>query len=158
SVAKVKDDIRTMVRQGFSRVAIEDNFFAHSPVRTEEICAALRDLRDHDKLSFVWDCQTRVESLARENALQLMADAGCEAVYVGVESLSPEQLLYLRKTATPQRYLRLLNDVVVPRVLSSRVECYLNLQLGLPRETQIQIDSTLAALHDIGGRAERKRR
>lgn len=156
SVARVQHDVRALVAKGFSRIAIEDNFFAHSPQRTRQICEALRDLRQREHLAFAWDCQTRVESLARENTLALMAEAGCEAVYIGVESVVAEQLLYLRKTAAPQRYLRQLIDIVVPQVLASPIECFINLQLGLPLESQLQIESALGVIRDLGTRAHRK--
>lgn len=155
SVPQVVEDIRQLVDMGFSRIAIEDNFFAHSPARTIELCTALAVLRK-EGLEFSWDCQTRVESMAREEIVPLFADAGCEAVYLGVESLNCDHLLYLNKTRKPEKYLDLLFNVVVPELLDSPVDCYINLQFGLPGETNRHNKHTFAALRKSGAIAARK--
>jgi hypothetical protein len=130
------------------RIAIEDNFFAHSLTRTLELCAALERLRE--TVPIEWDCQTRVESLARGGVIDALARAGCEAVYIGVEALDPEILRYLGKTSTPDRYLRTLVDVVVPRLLASPVACYLNLQFGVVGETDVQRQRRQERLAQLG--------
>jgi anaerobic magnesium-protoporphyrin IX monomethyl ester cyclase len=135
SISAVIRDIELLLDMGFSHIAIEDNFFAHSPVRTIEICKALAAIRHRRNSSFAWDCQTRVESLARDNTISLMAEGGCEAVYIGVESINPDQLIYLNKTQNTSNYLRLLVDKVIPGLLETNVNCFLNLQFGLPGET-----------------------
>ena len=154
SVPRVVRDLENLVRHGYSSIAIEDNFFAHSPFRTRALCHALAALQ-RSGVSFGWDCQTRVESLAPPGVVDLLAHAGCEAVYVGVESLVPEHLLYLNKTNNPDRYLDQLEHVVVPRLLASRVACFLNLQLGLPGETEEHTARTLGVLSRLGAQATR---
>ncbi|ACB77641.1 B12-binding domain-containing radical SAM protein [Opitutus terrae] len=149
SVAKVAADVRLLVAQGHTRIAIEDNFFAHTPQRTEELCGALAELRS-EGLGFTWDCQTRVESMDRKGLPELLSRAGCEAVYLGVESLNPDQLRYLNKTPNPERYLNRLRHRVIPALLASRVGCYLNLQFGLPGENDDHHSQTLATLRAIG--------
>lgn len=149
SVTKVVEDIRGLVELGFRRIAMEDNFFAHSPVRTRELCGALAALR-REGLDFSWDCQTRVESMARPEVLPLMVSAGCEAVYLGVESLVPDHLLYLGKTLQPEKYLNQFLKIVIPTLLDSPVECYVNLQFGLPGETEREYEYTTRALRLIG--------
>ncbi|MBX3451340.1 MAG: cobalamin-dependent protein, partial [Planctomycetaceae bacterium] len=95
SIPSVIRDLRVLVGDmGYKRIAIEDNFFAHSPKRTIDLCQAIEELQR--ELPFQWDCQTRVESYKNENVVDAMERAGCEAVYLGVESLDPEHLLYLR--------------------------------------------------------------
>jgi radical SAM superfamily enzyme YgiQ (UPF0313 family) len=154
TVGKVVEDIRTLVEMGYHRIAIEDNFFAHSPIRTEDLCRALVELRDRG-VAFSWDCQTRVESMARPGLVPLFESAGCEAVYLGVEALTPRALKYLRKTQNPARYLHLLREKVVPALMDSSVECYLNLQFGLLTDTWEEREATLATLADLGERAQR---
>ncbi len=135
SIDAVIRDIETLLDMGYSRIAIEDNFFAHAPSRTTQVCEALAAIKRRRNGVFAWDCQTRVESLARDNTIRLMADGGCEAVYIGVESLIPKHLTYLKKTTHPAKYLRTLLDVVVPALLETTINCYINLQFGLPGET-----------------------
>jgi radical SAM superfamily enzyme YgiQ (UPF0313 family) len=149
SVARVCKDIRQLVELGFSRIAIEDNFFAHTPRRTDELCGALAELR-RGGLEFSWDCQTRVESMDREGLVPLLERAGAEAVYLGVESLVPRHLEYLNKAPNPERYLERLNRKVVPALLESNVSCYINLQFGLPGETDEDHTETKKILKKMG--------
>jgi len=152
NVPAIIQDVRHLVSDlGYDRIAIEDNFFAHSRKRTLELCDALAELRR--ELDFTWDCQTRVESMDRTGILPAMEHAGCEAVYLGVESLCEEQLLYLAKTTNPTRYLNSLQERVVPALLDSGVGCYLNLQLGLPGETRHHRSATLQRLSTLGDMA-----
>ena len=104
SVEAVIRDLRVLVGEmGYQSIAIEDNFFAHTPKRTMELCSAIEDLQQ--EYPFRWDCQTRVESCQRTDVMEAMERAGCEAVYLGVESFDPEHLLYLNKTRSPGSYL-----------------------------------------------------
>jgi radical SAM superfamily enzyme YgiQ (UPF0313 family) len=130
----IADEIRAIVQQGFDRIAIEDNFFAHTSVRTRAVCSALKQLRE-DGVRFTWDCQTRVESAARVGTAELLAESGCEAVYLGVEALTPAALRFLGKTAAPDRYVETLCSTVVPNLLAAELGVYLNLQFGLPQDT-----------------------
>jgi radical SAM superfamily enzyme YgiQ (UPF0313 family) len=107
SVTQVIKDVRELVELGYSRLAIEDNFFAHAPQRTTELCEALAGLRR--ELDFTWDCQTRVESMDRPGLVELMERAGCVGVYLGVESLNQDQLTYLGKAP---KHPRLENRVL----------------------------------------------
>lgn len=151
SVPVVIQDIEDLLDMGFTRIAIEDNFFAHSAARTRDLCKALAELKR--KRDFAWDCQTRVESLARKGTITQMAEAGCEAVYIGVESIHPDQLLYLNKTNNPSKYLHDLVDVVVPALLETTVDCYLNLQFGVPGETIKHERMTFEVLSHLGNLA-----
>ena len=153
SVPMVAEDLRYLVgRLGHHSIAIEDNFFAHSPRRTMELCAALEELQR--ELSFTWDCQTRVESLRNPNILRSMERAGCEAVYLGVEAVTAHSLQYLKKTPTPVRYLALLENRVLPSILCSTIDCYINLQLGIPRETEQDRTETISFLRRLGLQAQ----
>lgn len=156
SVQQVVIDILKLTEQGYFKIAIEDNFFAHSPKRTEELCAALAKVRRRG-VRFTWDCQTRVESMMREGVVQQLDNAGCEAVYLGVESLCPDQLLYLRKTLRPEIYLDQLHEVV-QRLLDSPIETYINIQFGLPGETVEHLEHTHRVLAELGQMAIRKGR
>jgi radical SAM superfamily enzyme YgiQ (UPF0313 family) len=152
SPAVVAKELEELVSEsGYSRIAIEDNFFAHSMKRTAEVCSAIRTLRK--SVAFTWDCQTRVESLARPGIIRMMAEAGCEAVYVGVEALHPELLTKLGKTATPEAYLQALLDKVVPALLASPIDCHINLQFGVPGTADIHRQFAERALRDLSRKA-----
>lgn len=150
SIEAVAKDVNALLELGFSQIAIEDNFFAHSLKRTREICEALAEIKRYTNSAFTWDCQTRVESLSRPGVIDLMAKGGCEAVYIGVEAFDHEQLLYLKKTREPNRYVQLLKTKVIPDLLKSSINCYINLQFGLPGETNEHRKRTIQVLQSIG--------
>jgi hypothetical protein len=102
-----------------------------------------------------------VESLARAGVVELLAASGCMAVYIGVESLIRERLIYLNKSRRPDAYLLQLSSQVLPAVLKSTVECYMNLQfgipgnlhLGIPGETDYDFEETKELLTEWGSEA-----
>lgn len=155
NVYQVKADIKKLLKLGFNTIAIEDNFFAHSPKRTFDLCKELKSLQK-EYHSFKWDCQTRVESLKSPEIIRAMAKAGCYAVYLGVEALNYEHLTYLGKTKNPERYLELLFDTVIPNILNSKVDCYINIQLGIPGSSISHHKETLDSLYKIGALAKKK--
>ena len=151
SIPAIVSDLRYLIGSlGHRRLAIEDNFFAHSARRTVELCSALEDLQKEQ--AFSWDCQTRVESLRDPAVISAMERAGCEAVYIGVEALSPEGLTYLGKTAQPEKYLSTLTRDVLPRLMRSSMLAYINLQFGLPVGDD-QEQESLRIVSEIGSAA-----
>jgi radical SAM superfamily enzyme YgiQ (UPF0313 family) len=149
SIDAIISDLRYLVGSlGYTELAIEDNFFAHQPKRTLALCAAIEKLRN--ELQFSWDCQTRIESMRRADVVQAMSRAGCTAAYLGAESLIPKHLRYLDKTPHPEKYLEALSTTVVPLMLESGIDVYLNLQLGLPGDTPDDRKQTIVTLTKLG--------
>ncbi len=149
SIPAIIEDIRSLVTEhNYSAIAIEDNFFGHMPKRTLELCEALTELRK--EIDFIWDCQTRVESMRRRDIVKAMAEAGCAAAYLGVEALVPSHLTYLGKTPHPDRYLEVLEKEVIPNMLEAGIDAYINLQLSLPFETRADRRETLRRLRRLG--------
>ena len=155
SIVQVKKDIEMLLKLGFNAIAIEDNFFAQSITRTLNLCAELKAIKKEFP-SFQWDCQTRVESLKSPDVIKAMDDAGCYAAYLGIEALNSDHLLYLGKTKNPDRYLELLFDIVIPNMLNSNIDCYINLQLGIPESNYNHHRQTMDSLKKIGIMANKK--
>lgn len=53
-----------------------------------------------------WRCTTRVESVPTDKRLSLLRETGLKVLDVGLESASPQQLLKMKKTSNPARYLQ----------------------------------------------------
>lgn len=156
SVAAVLRNAELMLSLGHHDLAIEDNFFARDPARTISICEGLSRLAGRFP-ALRWDCQTRVESLLRDDVIRALAGANCSAVYLGVESVVSDDLAYLRKTAQPGRFLAQLEESVVPRLIRSGVGVYLNLQFGLPGArsgSHAQAMNLLGRLGEVASRQE----
>ncbi|MBW1996617.1 MAG: B12-binding domain-containing radical SAM protein [Deltaproteobacteria bacterium] len=152
SIEAVIEDLRLLVGElGYKNIAVEDNFFAQSPKRTIALCRAIEDFQK--EFPFRWDCQTRVESCCRQEVIEAMDRAGCEAIYLGVEAFEPDQLLYLGKTGSPEKYLDDLHHKAAPMILQSNIDCYINIQLGLPGENESSREASLAELKELGEQA-----
>jgi len=152
SVSKALSEITYMVRElGYHKISIEDNFFNHSPERTLKLCDGLACLKN--EVDFSWDCQTRLESLLDNNVIASMDNAGCDGVYVGVEALHESLLFFLGKTAHPQEYLNNLTEFVIPNLLCTHIRPYINLQFGIPNETESEVEESICLLKHLGSMA-----
>ena len=158
SICRVIADLRQLVTQGgHSRITIEDNFFAQNRARVLRLCTAIAQLQTELEEPFTWDCQTRVESMRSPEVRKAFAEAGCEAVYLGVESLVEEELEYLGKTPQPKRYVEMTFDVCA-RILDQPYGCYLNLQVALAGEDDRLRAARLQRLIQLGRLAAARRR
>ena len=158
SIEQVVSDIDMLTgTYHFQRIGIEDNFFAQSQARTMALCRALTDFRrSRPWVDFSWDCQTRVESMTHPELVHLLAAAGCEGVFLGVENFDTRALLYLNKTRRPESYTELFLDRVLPLILETRMACYVNFQVGIPFEDQQVRERNLAILGAAGALAKRR--
>jgi radical SAM superfamily enzyme YgiQ (UPF0313 family) len=159
SVEQVVRDIELLVgKYKFTSIGIEDNFFAHARARTRALCDALAEFRRaHAWQEFTWDCQTRVESMTSTEVAHLMEAAGCDGVFLGVESLDAETLSYLGKTKTPERYVDLFLRSVLPILLDTKMTCYVNFQVGLPFEDDRHRERNIRLLKEAGALARKRR-
>jgi radical SAM superfamily enzyme YgiQ (UPF0313 family) len=82
STTKVVDEIEKLHKTyGESQFTFYDDAFTVNQERTARFCEELKARR----LNVRWDCETRVDMVSRE-LLKTMHDAGCMAVWFGVES------------------------------------------------------------------------
>lgn len=95
---------------------------------------------------FAWDATGRINILSRapENLLDLIREAGCREVALGIESGSARLLSYMGKRITPEMTRKAV------RALTSRgihVKGYFI--LGFPTETQEEVGETLHLIDDL---------
>jgi len=103
----------------------EDNFTLNIR-RTEAFCEKM--IQRNFKIP--WACETRVDTLCDEEIVQLMHRAGCEAVYLGVESCSQRILNLLNKKITVEQVERALH-----LCKKYQIRTYCSLLAGVPGET-----------------------
>jgi radical SAM superfamily enzyme YgiQ (UPF0313 family) len=113
-------------KYGVDQVTFYDDAFSVDRNRVVEICRELRNRQ----LELKWDCGTRVDMVDRE-LLETMRDAGCFAVWLGVESGSELILGAMNKKIkieqTKQAY-KTANQVGLMTIA--------NVVLGFPGETE----------------------
>ncbi len=95
-----------------------------------------------NEYNFTWSAFFRCQ-YADEETIQLMAESGCQAVHVGIESGSPQILKNMNKNSTVEQYhkgLELLNKY--------GIITYATFVIGFPGETQDTINETLSFIEE----------
>lgn len=78
-----------------------------------------------------------------DETIELMAEAGCEGVFLGVESGSDRQLERMNKSARRHNYMR-----AIPRLRNAGIATHANLIIGFPGETEETVDETRGLLEE----------
>jgi anaerobic magnesium-protoporphyrin IX monomethyl ester cyclase len=113
-------------KYGVDQVTFYDDAFSVDRNRVMKICEELHAR----KLDLMWDCGTRVDMVDRE-MLQTMRDAGCFAVWLGVESGSEQILGAMNKSIKldqTRKAFKTANDVGMMTIA--------NTVIGFPGETE----------------------
>jgi radical SAM superfamily enzyme YgiQ (UPF0313 family) len=78
---------------GFTAIAFPEDLFILDKKRTETICGSLKDM------DIYWRCLVRADTVVRhgEAFVRMMADSGCRAVGMGIESGSDKILNIINK-------------------------------------------------------------
>lgn len=111
---------------------INDNFTLN-PKQTTELC----ELMVKNKLDLEWVCDTRV-NLVTQELLAKMKQAGCKAIWFGVESGSPRILQRINRNITLEQTETAFK---ICRQQGIRIAC--SFMLGFPDETREDMEATL---------------
>ncbi|HCY37825.1 MAG: hypothetical protein DKM50_08560 [Candidatus Margulisiibacteriota bacterium] len=95
AIANVLDEIIDIKRWGYNQLWIADDSFTLDLQYLQAFCSALISR----KLDITWTCLTRVNGLT-STIVNLMRQAGCLKVYLGLESGSNETLQVMNKGVT----------------------------------------------------------
>ena len=132
-------------KYGVDQVTFYDDAFSVDRNRVVQICKELHDRN----LKLTWDCGTRVDMVDRE-LMQTMKDAGCIAVWMGVESGSEAILGEMNKSIkleqTKQAY-KTAHQVGLMTIA--------NVVLGFPGETEETAQQTVKFLQETQPRRRR---
>jgi anaerobic magnesium-protoporphyrin IX monomethyl ester cyclase len=127
-------------KYGVDQVTFYDDAFSVDRNRVLQICKELHDRR----LDLKWDCGTRVDMVDRE-LMQTMKNAGCIAVWLGVESGSELILGKMNKSIKlnqTRRAYKTAHDVGLMRIA--------NVVLGFPGETEQTAKETINFVKELG--------
>ncbi|MCL2359066.1 cobalamin-dependent protein [Candidatus Bathycorpusculum sp.] len=124
---------------GVDQVTFYDDAFSVDRERVLQICKELHNRN----LKLIWDCGTRVDMVDRE-LLKTMKDAGCIAVWMGVESGSEAVLSAMNKSIkleqTRQAY-KTAHEVGLMTIA--------NVVLGFPGETEQTAKQTIRFVQQL---------
>lgn len=119
---------------GVKFISIEDDNFSLYKPRVEDICNKIID----NSLDIKWAISGRVNSLD-EKLLRLMKKAGCENIYVGLESGSPRILKLIQKKISKEEVNEGIRNITRCglKVVGSFI-------LGIPSETKEEMEQTVS--------------
>lgn len=89
-----------------------------------------------NQYEFKWNCYYRCDH-GDEEAIELMKEAGCEGVFLGVESGSDEMLERMNKKTRRGDYLRF-----IPKFKEVGISTHASLIVGFPGETRVSVQET----------------
>ena len=124
---------------GAEQFTFYDDAFSVDQTRVQEICGEIQNR----KLKIKWDCETRVDMVTKD-LLQTMKNAGCIAVWFGVESGSQKVIdamgkgLILERTKNSFKMARETGLMTVASVI-----------LGFPEETRETAKETIKFVEEI---------
>ncbi|MBI3552135.1 MAG: cobalamin B12-binding domain-containing protein [Elusimicrobia bacterium] len=120
-------------RWGFDFFSFEDDHFLLNRERVVELCRKMIER----KLQVGWSCSARANSFT-PHVLELMRDAGCKLVYLGLESGSERMLKTIDKGMTLEAAMK------GARLLRRhRISAYGAFMIGVPDERPEDIDASL---------------
>lgn len=76
--------------------------------------------------------------------IELMAEAGCEGVFLGIESGSDEMLKVMNKTARRRHYLE-----AIPLLQQVGISAHANFIVGFPTETPESVEESVALVEEV---------
>jgi radical SAM PhpK family P-methyltransferase len=134
SPADVEKELNAIAeRSGVNTVTIIDDTFNVPKGRFKEIMRIMI----RNQYPFKWNCLYRCDQGDAE-AVDLMAEAGCEGVFLGVESGSDSMLERMNKTARRKHYMEF-----IPRLNRAGICTYASLIIGFPGETEETVKETI---------------
>lgn len=122
---------------GMRAAYFREDHFTLNPGRTAAFCEGLLSRG----MGLKWQCESRADSLSRPGVLELMARAGCEAIYLGVESGSQRMLDQLEKHETVEQF-----SYVFGECRRVGIRTYASMICGTPGERAEDIAETEAFL------------
>ncbi|HEY9435687.1 MAG TPA: PhpK family radical SAM P-methyltransferase [Blastocatellia bacterium] len=95
-----------------------------------------------NRYDFRWNCFYRSDH-GDEETIDLMGRAGCEGVFLGVESGSDRMLSLMNKAARRRNYAE-----AIPRLHAAGISTYASLIIGFPGETDETVRETIDFLEE----------
>ena len=138
TVQLVEKELNTLADLGVSTVTFLDDTFNVPKGRFREMLQMMID----NKYEFKWNSFYRSDHGDQET-IELMAKAGCEGVFLGVESGSDEMLTRMNKTSRRRNYME-----AIPMLQAAGISAHANVIIGFPGETYDTVKETLSLIEE----------
>lgn len=131
SAERVVEDIEHMVQYyGARAIYFREDHFTLNKKRVFDFC----NLLIKKGIEIDWFCESRVDNLQNPEIINLMAKAGCKALYIGVESGSPRMLEFYKKGETVEQFITAFD-----LIRKAQIKTYASFVVGFPTETKEDI-------------------
>ena len=137
-VPLVEQELDALAEMGVTTLTFLDDTFNVPKKRFKEI---LR-LMIRKQYGFHWNSFYRSDH-GDEETIELMAAAGCEGVFLGVESGSDAMLERMNKTSRRRNYL-----AAIPRLQGAGISCHASLIIGFPGETLETVEESVSLVEE----------
>ena len=132
SVENVIEELDMLAAKGYRAITFIDDNFITTTKRLRPICECVK------KHGFSWGCQARADAITEEVA-EILSDANCGFVDLGVESFNDDILEYIKKGITSEQIY-----AGIGWLKKYNVPVKLNILIGTsPLETKTTIKDTL---------------
>jgi anaerobic magnesium-protoporphyrin IX monomethyl ester cyclase len=126
----VFEEIEQIRRLGYDSLWIADDTFTLSPPYLKEFCQRMVGKKIH------WSCLSRVSGI-NEDTARMMKEAGCQRVYLGLETGSQATLQLMKKRATLEEGIN-----AVHQFRKAGIETAAFFIVGYPEESISSIEAT----------------
>tara|TARA_B100000959_G_scaffold143785_1_gene150930 strand:- start:343 stop:1824 length:1482 start_codon:yes stop_codon:yes gene_type:complete len=126
-------------RYNVDHIGFHDEIFTFEEERVGKICEKLKER----KYQLTWSCETRIEKISIP-LLEKMADAGCNEILFGVESLLPD----IQKSA--QKMVDINKLIEITRHAENvGIYCLSALQFGLPGDSRKTVEENIKKIKKL---------
>ena len=140
SPANVVEEIKDRYKRlGIKNYSFNDDTFTLRSAFVEEICKRMLEL----PFKITWHCDTRGDTINIE-ILKLMKKAGCNHIYLGLESGSPKIQKMIKKNIDN---IKIKTAVRMAR--RAGIETTVYFMAGFPEETEDDLIQSITAMEDI---------
>ncbi|KAF5067462.1 B12-binding domain-containing radical SAM protein [Methanobacterium aggregans] len=140
SPENVVDEMEHLVKDhGVETIAFMDDTFTLKRSRVEKICAEIK----RRNLDVFWGCTARVDTLS-EDVIKQMREAGCIAMFMGVESADQQVLDEVDKKISVEKIRRAFE---ISR--KEKMRTIASVVLGMPGDTKESIARTVKFVKEL---------
>ena len=140
SVNHVMEEIRFLYKEfGIRHFIFDDDTFGLNERITRELCNHIISSR----MKITWECETRA-NLVGEDIVELMAESGCNRIWLGVESGDSAILKLIKKGITREDIINACKIIKKNRMILQAF-----FMIGFPWDTKDSIANTVAFMKEI---------
>jgi anaerobic magnesium-protoporphyrin IX monomethyl ester cyclase len=138
-VDTVEAELRRVKKLGVETITFLDDTFNVPKKRFKELLRMMI----RNKFGFKWNSFYRSDQ-GDEEAIELMAESGCEGVFLGIESASDKMLELMEKTSRKKHY-----EAAIPLLRKNGIYSHANFIVGFPGETEKTAYETMQFIKDL---------